>query len=94
MKVAIHKIKPLGHGFELIHVGDQTLVKSVPQELDMDKTRILEIAQRKEYVSKLELVNELKWTEDRVQKTLQVSNLNEKQYKSHFFRNCLRMDCL
>ena len=73
MKTAISKIRVLGHGFELITVGRHTLVKSVPQELNTDKTRILEFAQKTGYVSKPLLIQEARWTEHRIDHTLQVS---------------------
>lgn len=71
MKVAINKIKALGHGFELISVGRHTLVKSVPQELNTDKSKVLEFAQSTGYVSKPFLINS-GWTEHRINNTLEV----------------------
>ena len=73
MKTAISKIRVLGHGFELITVGRHTLVKSVPQELNTDKTHVLEFAQRTGYVSKPLLIQEARWTEHRIDHTLQVT---------------------
>lgn len=44
IKVAINKIKVLGNGFSLLTIGSQTLVKSIPQELNTDKSKVLELA--------------------------------------------------
>ena len=42
---AIKKLKILGNGFDLVTLGQQTYVRSVPGELNTDKNKILELAQ-------------------------------------------------
>lgn len=43
---AIDKLKVLGNGFELIPLGSgRFLVQSVPGELNMDHTRVLQLAE-------------------------------------------------
>jgi hypothetical protein len=53
---AIDKLKVLGGGFNLVKVGSQTLVRSVPGELNRDKNKALELAQGRGYISKKQLV--------------------------------------
>ena len=43
--MAIKKLKTLGNGFTLIPVGDSYLVQSVPGELTMDHTTVLQQAE-------------------------------------------------
>eukprot|EP00210_Caulerpa_lentillifera_P001549 g1487.t1 len=70
IKVAINKIKVLGNGFELLTIGSQTLVKSIPQELNTDKSRVLELARRDGFVSEIQLREDAGWTELRIASTL------------------------
>lgn len=42
---AIKKLKVLGNGFNLVTIGQQQLVRSVPGELNTDKNKVLELAQ-------------------------------------------------
>jgi len=53
---SIKKLKVLGNGFNLVTIGKNTYVRSVPGELNMDKNRVLELAQAKGYVSKVDMV--------------------------------------
>ena len=41
--VAIRKLAPLGGGFRTLQVGNQTMVVSVPTELDQDHTVVLQV---------------------------------------------------
>ena len=42
---SIKKLKVLGSGFDLMTIGRRSYVRSVPGELNMDKNRVLELAQ-------------------------------------------------
>ncbi len=48
---AIGKLKALGSGFRVVKIGSQKLVRSVPGELNTDKSVMLELAQGTGYVS-------------------------------------------
>lgn len=52
---AIGKLKALGSGFQVIKVGSQKLVRSVPGELNTDKSILLELAQGLGYVSEAQI---------------------------------------
>lgn len=42
---AIKKLHTLGSGFQIIPVGEKRIVQSVPGELNMDHTTVLQLAQ-------------------------------------------------
>lgn len=69
---AARKLKILGSGFTVVHVGKgRYMVQSVPGELSMDHTAVLQVANSTQsYVSVSVLKNQLKWEEDRSQKAL------------------------
>lgn len=51
---AVDKLKVLGNGFELIALGSgRFLVQSVPGELSMDDSRVLQLAEDAAYVTKV-----------------------------------------
>ena len=52
---AIGKLKALGSGFQIVKIGSQKLVRSVPGELNTDKSVLLELAQGSGYVSETQL---------------------------------------
>lgn len=52
---AIGKLSALGSGFGVTKVGSQRLVKSVPGELNMDKSTVLELAAGTGYVSEAQI---------------------------------------
>jgi len=71
--MAISKLKTLGSGFTLIPLGDNTgryLVQSIPGELTMDHTAILQEAEATGYVSPSQLKGKLGWQEERVTRAL------------------------
>jgi ESCRT-II complex subunit VPS22 len=41
---SIKTLRPLGAGYEVIHIGSRKMVRSVVKELDLDQATILEIA--------------------------------------------------
>ena len=67
---AIGKLKTLGSGFQLVKIGNKSLVQSVPGELNQDKNTALNLAQSKGYTSEEELMSSLKWTDTRASETL------------------------
>lgn len=48
---SIGKLKSLGSGFQVVKIGSQKLVRSVPGELNTDKSALLAMAQQTGYVS-------------------------------------------
>ncbi|KAA8581233.1 hypothetical protein FQN60_002814 [Etheostoma spectabile] len=62
---AIKKLKVMGNGFGMIPVGGSYLVQSVPAELNMDHTVVLQLAEKKGYVSVGEIKDSLKWEKER-----------------------------
>jgi ESCRT-II complex subunit VPS22 len=69
---AIKKLKILGNGFTLIPLGsDKYLVQSIPGELSMDQTVILQKSEtHRGQVSLASLRKDLGWDEDRSQRAL------------------------
>ncbi|XP_030846214.1 vacuolar-sorting protein SNF8-like [Strongylocentrotus purpuratus] len=66
IKRAIKKLKILGNGFGLHCLDDgRFIVQSVPAELSMDHTSVLNVAQGTGCVSVSDLKTKLKWEEDR-----------------------------
>jgi len=71
--MAIRKLKTLGNGFTLIPLGDHTgryLIQSIPGELTLDHTTVLQEAETQGYVSPSQLKAKLGWESERVQRTL------------------------
>nr|ADO27879.1 vacuolar-sorting protein snf8 [Ictalurus furcatus] len=62
---AIKKLKAMGNGFGMIPVGGSYLVQSVPAELNMDHTVVLQLAEKKGYVTVSEIKDNLKWEKER-----------------------------
>lgn len=52
---AIAKLSALGSGFSVFKVGSQKLVRSVPGELNTDKSAVLELAQGHGCISEAQL---------------------------------------
>nr|XP_022305164.1 vacuolar-sorting protein SNF8-like [Crassostrea virginica] len=67
---AIKKLKVLGNGFTVIPLGKSHMVQSVPGELTMDHTKLLQEAQSEGFVSKKSLMESLKWEEERASRAL------------------------
>nr|KAG5687589.1 hypothetical protein BaRGS_020002 [Batillaria attramentaria] len=68
---AIRKLRILGNGFTVLTAGSMQLVQSVPGELTMDHTNVLQLAQKSGYVSKSQLIKEFKWEEERTRRALE-----------------------
>ncbi|VDO47965.1 unnamed protein product [Onchocerca flexuosa] len=69
---AVDKLKVLGNGFELIALGSgRFLVQSVPGELSMDDSRVLQLAEDAAYVTKELIMDRLRWDERRTNVVLE-----------------------
>ncbi|EFO20346.1 hypothetical protein LOAG_08144 [Loa loa] len=69
---AVDKLKVLGNGFELIPLGSgRFLVQSVPGELSMDDSRVLQLAEDAAYVTKELIMDRLRWDERRTEIVLE-----------------------
>ncbi|XP_031456660.1 vacuolar-sorting protein SNF8 isoform X1 [Phasianus colchicus] len=68
---AIKKLKVLGSGFGIIPVGGTYLIQSVPAELNMDHTVVLQLAEKKGYVTVGEIKSSLKWEVERAKQILE-----------------------
>ncbi|XP_025927623.1 vacuolar-sorting protein SNF8 isoform X2 [Apteryx rowi] len=68
---AIKKLKVLGNGFGIIPVGGTYLIQSVPAELNMDHTVVLQLAEKKGYVTVSEIKSSLKWETERAKQVLE-----------------------
>lgn len=68
---AIKKLQVLGGGFGLVAVGRQQLVRSVPGELNMDKNKVLELAQEAGFIAQRQLIARSGWTANRAEAALQ-----------------------
>ncbi|XP_053402829.1 vacuolar-sorting protein SNF8-like [Mercenaria mercenaria] len=67
---AIKKLKALGNGFTVIPVGGTYMIQSVPGELSMDHTAVIQQAQSSAHVTKSKLTKDLKWEEERANRAL------------------------
>ncbi|XP_057243993.1 vacuolar-sorting protein SNF8 isoform X1 [Malurus melanocephalus] len=67
---AIKKLKVLGSGFGVIPVGGTFLVQSVPAELNMDHTVVLQLAETKGFVTLSEIRQSLGWESERAEQVL------------------------
>ncbi|XP_047701602.1 vacuolar-sorting protein SNF8 isoform X2 [Prionailurus viverrinus] len=67
---AIKKLKALGTGFGIIPVGGTYLIQSVPAELNMDHTVVLQLAEKNGYVTVSDIQASLKWETERARQVL------------------------
>uniref|UniRef100_A0A8D8SS52 Vacuolar-sorting protein SNF8 n=1 Tax=Cacopsylla melanoneura TaxID=428564 RepID=A0A8D8SS52_9HEMI len=70
---AAKKLKVFGNGFSIIPIGrGQFLVQSVPGELNLDHSQVLQqvAGKNQAYISVTVLENELNWTSERAQRAL------------------------
>lgn len=69
---AVDKVKILGEGFRVIPTQGRYIIQSVPAELSMDHTSVLELAEKSSgYTSITCIRNNLKWTDERAKKALE-----------------------
>nr|XP_002125395.1 vacuolar-sorting protein SNF8 [Ciona intestinalis] len=72
VRTALSKLKLLGTGFTLLGTGLKQIVKSVPGELNMDHSAILELAQKSNgKVSHADVKSVYNWQPERVQDVLE-----------------------
>jgi len=67
---AIKKLKVLGNGFTVIPMSGRYLIQSVPGELSMDHTTVLQLAEECGYISMSSVKKQLSWEDDRITRTL------------------------
>ncbi|CAB4034741.1 Hypothetical predicted protein [Paramuricea clavata] len=67
---AIKKLHTLGSGFQIIPVGEKRIVQSVPGELNMDHTTVLQLAQATSYISLSAITSQLGWEVKRAEHVL------------------------
>jgi ESCRT-II complex subunit VPS22 len=67
---AVQKLKVLGEGFKILHIGAKRMLQTVPGELNNDQTSIILMAQNKGYVTIAEVTKELSWDAARVEYAL------------------------
>ncbi|XP_046846028.1 vacuolar-sorting protein SNF8-like [Xenia sp. Carnegie-2017] len=68
---AIKKLHTLGSGFQIIPVGQNRIVQSVPGELNMDHTTVLELSQETSNISLSLITNTLGWEIKRAEHVLE-----------------------
>lgn len=67
---AIKKLAVLGSGFKVLPIQGRQLVQSVPSELNMDHTTMLQAAQKTGYTSFSAIQKDLKWNKERINRVL------------------------
>lgn len=68
---AVGTLKPLGSSYSVIKVGSKPYIRSVPKELNIDQSAVLEAVQVLGYVSVSMLMVNLKWSRPRAQTALE-----------------------
>jgi ESCRT-II complex subunit VPS22 len=68
---AVGTLKPLGSSYSVIKVGSKPYIRSVPKELNIDQSAVLEAVQILGYVSVSMLMVNLKWSRPRAQTALE-----------------------
>jgi len=67
---SLKKVSSLGNGFQLLNIGNKQMIVSVPIELNVDHTIVLEQAQANAYVSASSLMKNLGWSKVRIDSVL------------------------
>ncbi|CAD6501807.1 BgTH12-02053 [Blumeria graminis f. sp. triticale] len=67
---AVETLKPLGSSYSTVQVGNKTYIRSVPRELNMDQSAVLEAAQLLGYVSVSMIMVNLRWPRARAITTI------------------------
>ncbi|KND04527.1 ESCRT-II subunit protein SNF8 [Spizellomyces punctatus DAOM BR117] len=67
---SIKNLKPLGNGFDVVQIGSRKLVQSVPRELNVDFSTVLNLAQVVGFTTIREVTSKLNWDADRSQRVL------------------------
>ncbi|XP_064637301.1 vacuolar-sorting protein SNF8-like [Lineus longissimus] len=67
---AIKKLKILGNGFTVVNLGTHYMVQSIPGELTMDHTQVLQLAEESGFVTISSLKSKWKWEEERAHRAV------------------------
>lgn len=67
---AVKSLKPLGSGFSIVDIGKQSMIRSIPKELNTDQSTVLETLQILNYVTVSMLQVNLNWETARAQTVL------------------------
>ncbi|KAK2954714.1 putative Vacuolar-sorting protein SNF8 [Blattamonas nauphoetae] len=68
---AIEKLQILNSGYKMIKIGNQTLIQSIPNDLNPDQQLLMQLAQKKNGNFTLQDLNdEYRWNEERAKHTL------------------------
>lgn len=67
---AIDKLRVLGDGFRTIQCGRQYIIQSVPAELSIDQTKVIQKASDTGYVTISDLIGDFGWEKLRAQKAI------------------------
>ncbi|MCJ1306648.1 hypothetical protein MMC25_000291 [Agyrium rufum] len=68
---AVKSLEPLGSGFSVIKVGSKQMIRSVPKELNIDQSTVLEVIQVLGYVTVSMLEDNLNWEAARAQTVIE-----------------------
>lgn len=68
---AVSKLGVFGGGFEIVRVGQERIVQSVPMELSRSHTQALAVCGQKGFLTLSQLCQELMWDEHKAKATLQ-----------------------
>ncbi|KAJ1985468.1 ESCRT II complex subunit Dot2 [Dimargaris cristalligena] len=63
---AIKNLAPLGSGFQIVEIGSQKMVQSIPREFNTDQSRILSISQLTGFTTITQVANETGWAPERI----------------------------
>ena len=67
IELALKKMKALGNGFEIIKIGSQKLVQSIPYELSTDHMAAMSLAQSHGGFITASILQKEGWSADRIQ---------------------------
>jgi hypothetical protein len=67
---SIATLAPLGNGLEIINLNNRIMIASVPQELNLDYSKVIKEAQKHGYITANELSSGLGWNDERVTNVL------------------------
>ena len=62
---AVQSLEPLMSGFKIISIGAAQMIRSVPKELNIDQSTVLEVIQIMGYISVSILRDNLRWEKER-----------------------------
>jgi ESCRT-II complex subunit VPS22 len=62
---AVKSLDPLSSGFKIIAIGSTQMIRSVPKELNIDQSTVLEVIQIMGYISVSMLRDNLNWEKER-----------------------------